>query len=63
MLIFVIIRKIMNKTIFKDRNIIKSKIEDYLAKNAEIRFLHRLQILHYLAFGDALNIFPAVIQD
>ncbi len=39
----------MNKTIFKDRNIIKSRIEDYLTQNAETRFLHRLQILHYLA--------------
>jgi transposase len=42
----------MNKTIFKDRNIIKSKIEDYLTRNAETRFLHRLQILHYLAIHE-----------
>lgn len=38
----------MKKTIFKNRNVIKSKIENYLTQNAEARFLHRLQILHYL---------------
>jgi transposase len=39
----------MQKTIFQNRNIIKSKIESYLTQNAEARFLYRLQILHYLA--------------
>lgn len=39
----------MQKTIFKNRNLIKTKIENYLTRNAETRFLHRLQILHYLA--------------
>lgn len=42
----------MNRTVFKDRNLIKSKIEDYLTQNAETRFLHRLQILHYLAIHE-----------
>ena len=42
----------MNKTIFKNRNIIKSKIEGYFNQNAEVRFLHRLQILHYLAIHE-----------
>lgn len=67
MLIFV---TTMNRTIFKNKKTIKSKIEDYFTENAETRFLHRLQILHYLAVhedqscitaGEIFNVSPRAI--
>lgn len=38
----------MRKTEIKNPNVIKSKIKSYLAQNAELRFIERLQILQYL---------------
>lgn len=38
----------MNKTTVDNKKYIKTKIEMYLTKNAETRFIQRLQILHYL---------------
>ena len=39
----------MQKTVLLNRHIIKSQIEAYLTGNGEARFIHRLQILYYLA--------------
>lgn len=39
----------MRKIVFNNKNVIKSQIETYLKDNGELRFLHRLQVLHYMA--------------
>lgn len=39
----------MQRTVLLNKNIIKSEIEAYLKGNEEVRFIHRLQVLHYMA--------------
>ncbi|HVB02944.1 MAG TPA: hypothetical protein VNE41_04410 [Chitinophagaceae bacterium] len=39
----------MQKAVLLNPNVIKSKIETYLTGSGEARFIHRLQILYYLA--------------
>jgi len=39
----------MQKTVLLNKNTIKSEIEVYLKSNEEARFIHRLQVLHYIA--------------
>ena len=45
----------MQKIVFNNKNVIKSKIEAYLKGNEELRFLHRLQVLHYMAENDQVS--------
>jgi len=45
----------MQKIVFNNKNVIKSQIEAYLKGNEELRFLHRLQVLHYMAENDQVS--------
>ena len=45
----------MRKIVFNNKNVIKSQIEAYLKDNGELRFIHRLQVLHYMAENEQVS--------
>jgi transposase len=45
----------MKKIVLNNKNSIKSKIEAYLKDNGELRFIHRLQVLHYMAENEQVS--------
>src|ERR1017187_2336613 len=45
----------MKKIVLNNKNSIKSKIEAYLKDNGEMRFIHRLQVLHYMAENEQVS--------
>jgi transposase len=60
----------MKKTDIENKNAIKTKIEQFLSETAEVRFVHRLQIIYYLiqhedasciTAGELFNVSPRAI--